>query len=84
MIFFGEIDERIYVDPKDFAFLNWHFDEGNDINSGNNTLQQISDNYEMGKAYLGSAMATLFILVKTCNMIDSMSVQYTTLFMQKI
>lgn len=56
-IFYGEKENVDYSNCKKYAFLNWCFDDGCGKNSNPN--QHISDNFILGKAFIGNAILTL-------------------------
>ncbi len=59
-IFFGEKDIDYSANEK-YAFLNWRFDDSAKIG------QDISSNFEMGKAYLANAILALYCIIHTHN-----------------
>lgn len=75
-IFYGEKDID-YDKSKEYAFLNWRFDDSMGTNNKENPTQIISDNFEMGKAYISNAIIALFAIVYNKN---SSSVADTLVF----
>lgn len=65
-IFYGEKDIQ-YYNPDRYAFLNWRFDDSMGTNNMDNPLQPISDNFEMGKAYIANSILTLFSILNNEN-----------------
>lgn len=65
-IFYGEKDID-YDNSKEYAFLNWRFDDSMGTNNKENPSQKISDNFEMGKAYISNAIIALFSIVYNKN-----------------
>lgn len=73
-IFYGEKDID-YDKSKEYAFLNWRFDDSMGTNNKENPYQKISDNFEMGKAYISNAIIVLFSIVynkNSTNMADTL------------
>lgn len=58
-IFCGEKDIN-YNRSDGYAFLNWRFDNLMGSNNKDNPFQIVKDNCEMGKAYIASAIITLY------------------------
>lgn len=58
-IFCGEKDIN-YNCSDGYAFLNWRFDNLMGSNNKDNPFQIVKDNCEMGKAYIASAIITLY------------------------
>lgn len=65
-IFYGEKDIN-YNNPNEYAFLNWRFDDSMGGNDKTNPYQGISDNFEMGKAYMANAIIVLYSIVVSNN-----------------
>lgn len=61
-IFLGEKDAIDYSKPEKYAFLNWRFEYGGKSSTINQRIEVIQDNYQLGGAYLGSALVNLFAL----------------------
>lgn len=68
-LFYNE-SEIDYSNNRKYAFLNWHFDNGNGSNDKCNPNQTVFDNFEMGKAHLANAILTLHSIVYTSNGLD--------------
>lgn len=65
-IFYGEKDID-YNNPNGYAFLNWRFDDSMGGNNKENPFQGISDNFEMGKAYMANAVIALYSIIYSHN-----------------
>lgn len=68
-IFYSE-NEIDYSKNYKYAFLNWHFDNGQGSNDKSNPRQPVFDNFEMGKAHLANAILTLFSIIYTSNRLE--------------
>lgn len=66
-IFYGDNDNRDYNNPDAYAFLNWRMDNGLGSNDKENRAQMASDNYQMGKGYIGNALVSLFTIIENNN-----------------
>jgi len=63
-IFYGENDDRDFSNPDKYAFLNWRMDDGIGRNYLEPNIQMVSDNYYMGRGYLGNALLSLYLLIE--------------------
>lgn len=63
-IFYSEMDNRDFHCPDKYAFLNWRMDDGLGTNQRSPEIQMVSDNYYMGRGYLGNALLSLFLLAE--------------------
>ena len=63
-IFFGEKDID-YSRPKDYAYLNWQFD--NSMGGKGNPAQSVQDNFVMGNAYMANAVLGLYSIIYNRN-----------------
>lgn len=66
-IFYGERDCIDYVNQGKYAFMNWRFDNGMGASDKNNKSQAVSDNYQLGKGYLGNALVELYTILENKN-----------------
>lgn len=71
-IFLTESDNREFNHPEKYAFLNWYMDDGMGTNRQEQQRQQVSDEYHMGRGYLGNALLSLYLIIgkNECNVAD--------------
>lgn len=74
-IFYGDNDDRDFSNTQKYAYLNWWFDDGYGKNQC--SYQHIFDNFNMGKAFIGNALLTLYNILELNN---SMSVADKLIF----